>query len=114
MNIRSIEQYIETLPGSKKTFSEDKKLTIYVYNEEMFAIVEVGKTPVRISLRCDKRLADLLKAEYDEVMAGHKLNKNKWITIVLSGQLSDQEIKDLIFLSYRLVNEGNSFRSSGN
>ena len=114
MNIREIEQYIITLPGVIKSYSEDRKLAIYEYEDEMFAIIEVGKSPVRISLRCDKRLSDLLKAEYDEVMAGHKLNKNKWITIVLSGQLSDQEIKDLIFLSYQLAGNGQLLRKPEN
>jgi predicted DNA-binding protein (MmcQ/YjbR family) len=105
MNQEIVESYILKLPGTSKVFSEDKKLAIYEYKDEMFALVEQGKKPLRISLRCDKQLANLLKEEYDEVMAGHKLNKNKWITVVVSGQLSDQEIKDLIIHSYMQVKE---------
>jgi predicted DNA-binding protein (MmcQ/YjbR family) len=105
MNQKTVESYILELPGAKKVYSEDKKLAVYEYKDEMFALVEQGKLPLRISLRCDKVLANLLKEEYDEVMAGHKLNKNKWITIVVSGQMSNQEIKDLINHSYVQVKE---------
>jgi predicted DNA-binding protein (MmcQ/YjbR family) len=103
MNQKTVERYILALPGAKKVYSEDKKLAVFEYKDEMFALVEQDKRPLRISLRCDKVLANLLKEEYDEVMAGHRLNKNKWITVVVSGQLSDQEIKDLINHSYLQV-----------
>jgi predicted DNA-binding protein (MmcQ/YjbR family) len=36
-------------------------------------------------------------------MPGYHLNKKHWNTIVLSGQLSWEEIQDLIRLSYDLV-----------
>jgi predicted DNA-binding protein (MmcQ/YjbR family) len=36
-------------------------------------------------------------------MPGYHLNKKHWNTIVLSGQLSWDEVKDLILHSYQLV-----------
>jgi predicted DNA-binding protein (MmcQ/YjbR family) len=70
---------------------------------KMFAIIMEGKDPVQLSLKCDPNLAETLRAKYDTVMPGYHLNKKHWNTIVLTGQLSWDEIKDLIKHSYELV-----------
>lgn len=103
MNQREIEAYILNLEGAKKSYPFEKNLAVFSVNEENFAIIEEKKKPLRVSLRCEKKLAALLIERYDEVMPGHKLNKNKWITAVLSGQLSSDEILDLVRHSYLLA-----------
>lgn len=75
---------------------------------KMFALIQEHKEPVRISLKCDPQLSKLLREKYDEVMEGYHLNKKHWITIVLTGQLSWQEIQGLIRHSYELVAHSNS------
>jgi len=45
----------------------------------------------------------LLREKYETVLPGQKLNQKKWNTIILSGQLSDDEIFDLIRHSYNLA-----------
>lgn len=74
---------------------------------KMFALIQEGKQPVRISLKCDPELSKILREKYEEVMEGYHLNKKHWNTIVLSGQLSWEEIQALIRHSYDLV-VGNS------
>ena len=39
----------------------------------------------------------------ENFMEGYHLNKKHWITVLLTGQLSEEEIKDLIVHSYNLV-----------
>ena len=68
----------------------------------MFAIINNEKLPCQISLRCDWRLAKLLQEKYEEVLPGVKLDSKKWITILLTGQLDFDQIKDLIRHSYEL------------
>ena len=70
---------------------------------KMFAIVAENKSPLQISLKCDPLLADTLRQKYNTVMPGYHLNKKHWNTIVLSGELPDEEIEALITLSYNLV-----------
>ena len=72
---------------------------------KMFALVQEGKEPVNLSLKCDPELSKLLREKYDEVMPGYHLNKKHWNTIILSGQLSWDEVKDLIRHSYDLVSK---------
>lgn len=70
---------------------------------KMFALVPENKQPVSISLKCDPTLAKVLRTEYESVMEGYHLNKKHWNTMLLTGQLEDQEVTDLILHSYNLV-----------
>ena len=82
-------------------FGED--VAVYKVKGKMFALIPEKGDPVRISLKCDPNLAETLRAKYESVMPGYHLNKKHWNTIVLSGQLTWQEIQDLIRHSYDLV-----------
>ena len=54
-----------------------------------------------IELRCDERLSETLREQYESVMESRYFGHGG-IEIVLSGQLSESEIEDLIRLSYNL------------
>lgn len=70
---------------------------------KMFALIPENKDPLQISLKCDPQLAKLLREKYETVLEGYHLNKKHWNTILLTGQLSDDEITGLILHSYNLV-----------
>jgi len=69
----------------------------------MFALVQEGSDPLRLSLKCEPQLAELLRQKYESVMPGYHLNKKHWNTILLTGQLEWDEVEDLIRHSYNLV-----------
>jgi predicted DNA-binding protein (MmcQ/YjbR family) len=73
---------------------------------KMFALIAAKKDPVNLSLKCEPVLSDVLREKFVSVMPGYHLNKKHWNTIVCSGELSEQELQDLITLSHRLVTEG--------
>ena len=106
MEHEDLEKYLLSKPGSKLDYPFDEKVAVYKVGGKMFALMPHGKAPVSISLKCDPQLAETLRERYESVMPGYHLSKVHWNTIVTSGQLSDQEIYDLIDLSYRLVVEG--------
>lgn len=70
---------------------------------KMFALIADDSKPLRVSLKCDPVLAEKLRETYETVVPGYHLNKKHWNTIICTGQLSDDEIKDLVRLSYDLV-----------
>jgi len=72
---------------------------------KMFALIADGSKPLRVSLKCDPVLAETLREKYETIVPGYHLNKKHWNTIICSGQLDEEEIKDLVRLSYRLVDE---------
>ncbi len=86
-------------------FGEDSAVYKYGTKPEgkIVAIVAEGSSPLRISLKCDPKLAELLREKYETVVPGFHLNKKHWNTIICSGQLSQDEILDLARLSYNLV-----------
>lgn len=70
---------------------------------KMFALIDEKATPLRISLKCDPQLAEILREKYETVLPGYHLNKKHWNTIICSGQVPDDEFRDLIRHSYELV-----------
>lgn len=100
---KTVEDFLLKLPNSKLAYPFGEEAAVYKVNGKMFAIIQEGKTPVRISLKCDPILAETLRKKYDSVMPGYHLNKKYWNTIVLSGQLEWPAVQDLIKHSYDLV-----------
>ena len=72
---------------------------------KMFALIAENSNPLRISLKCDPLLAEKLREEYETVLPGYHLNKKHWNTIICTGQVSDDELKGFITLSYNLVSD---------
>lgn len=105
MDHKTVEDYILSMPNAKLDYPFGKDVAVYKVGDKMFALIEEKSDPVRISLKCDPLLAQTLRERYESVMPGYHLNKKHWNTIILSGQLSWEEIQDLIRHSYNLVTE---------
>lgn len=101
-----IAAVITSLPGVVLDYPFGEDVAVYKLGDDkgkMFALIAEGTNPLRLSLKCDPGLAELLREKYDTVLAGYHLNKKHWNTIICSGQLPDDELLDLIRHSYELV-----------
>ncbi|MDO4611914.1 MAG: hypothetical protein Q4B29_00405 [Candidatus Saccharibacteria bacterium] len=80
-------------------FSEkpEKERTLYLKDEKVFLVVNKNT----IELRTDGKLAKLLSEKYESVMDSRYFGRGG-IEIVLSSQLSEDELYDLVRLSYNL------------
>jgi len=67
-------------------------------------VIKEKSEPLQLSLKSDPLLAITLREKYETVLAGYHLNKKHWNTILLTGQLSWEEVQGLIRHSYNLVN----------
>lgn len=113
MNHKELEEYLLSFPGAWLDYPFGEGTAVYKVghkdvpgeNEKLFAIIAEGSKPLSVSLKCDPQLAVHLREKYDEVQPGYHLNKKHWNTIICSGQLDGEELKDLARLSYRLVTE---------
>ncbi len=103
MDHKTVEEYILSMPNSRLDYPFGKEVAVYKVSDKMYALIQEGKTPVRLSLKCDPQLAQLLREKYESVQAGYHLNKKHWNTIILSGQLPWEEIQGFIRHSYDLV-----------
>lgn len=103
MDHKTVEEYILSMPNSRLDYPFGKDVAVYKAGDKMFALISEGKDPVRISLKCDPKLSEILRGKYETVHEGYHLNKKHWNTIILTGQLPWEEIQGLIRHSYDLV-----------
>ena len=104
MTRKELETYILSMPNAWLDFPFDEKTAVYKSAEgKIFALIADDSDPLRISLKCDPNLATLLRDKYESVLPGYHLNKKHWITIIMTGQLGDDEVRDLVRHSYELV-----------
>lgn len=103
MTHKEVEAYILSMPDARLDYPFGENTAVYKVGDKMFALINEKSNPLQLSLKCDPQLATLLRDKYESVMEGYHLNKKHWNTLLLTGQLSWEEIKDLIRHSYNLV-----------
>lgn len=103
---KEVEEYLLSMPNARLDYPFGEDVAVYKVGDKMFALVAEKSNPVRISLKCDPKLAETLREKYESVMPGYHLNKKHWNTVVMSGQLTWEEVQDLIRHSYSLVTAG--------
>jgi predicted DNA-binding protein (MmcQ/YjbR family) len=109
MNQKDVEAYLLSKPKAWLDYPFGADVAVYKVgtstDAKMFALIAEGKEPIRLSLKCDPLLAQTLRAKYETVLPGYHLNKKHWNTLILSGQLEQDEVYGLIDLSYDLVSQ---------
>jgi predicted DNA-binding protein (MmcQ/YjbR family) len=104
---KEVEEYLLSQPNAWLDYPFGEGVAVYKVGDKMFALVEEGSSPVRLSLKCDPQLAQTLRERYESVMPGYHLSKKHWNTMLLTGQLTWEEVQDLIRHSYNLVTGAN-------
>lgn len=111
MTHKQLEDYLLEFPNAWLDYPFGEGTSVYKAGHKetgegkMFALIQDGSKPLRVSLKCDPQLAEILRDKYESVVPGFHLNKKHWNTIICTGQLTDEEVKDLARLSYDLVAE---------
>lgn len=100
MTEAEIKQLITSYDNAVLDNRSTDQLSIYSVNGEIMATVKNGAQPVCLNLRCDYNLGKLLREQYESVLEGQGLNKHRFITVLLTGQLSDDEVRDQIRHAY--------------
>ena len=106
---KELEEYILSFPNTWLDFPFGENTSVYKIGHKetgegkMFALIDDNSKPLRVSLKCDPVLAETLRENYESVVPGYHLNKKHWNTVICTGQLDDEQIKDLVRLSYNLV-----------
>jgi predicted DNA-binding protein (MmcQ/YjbR family) len=106
---KDLEAYLLSFPDTWLDFPFGEGTSVYKVGDKasgegkMFALITDGSKPLRVSLKCDPQLAEVLREKYESVVPGYHLSKKHWNTVICTGQLTSDEVKDLALLSYRLV-----------
>lgn len=80
------------------TAKPEKDRKLYLKDSKVFLVVNTST----IEIRCDSKLSKLLQEKYESVMESRYFGRGG-IEIVPAGQLSNDELYDLVRLSYNLT-----------
>lgn len=75
----------------------EKERELFFVNEKAFLVLNKNT----IEVRCDEKLGKFLREKYESVMESRYFGRGG-IEIVMSGQLQENEVDDLVRLSYNL------------
>ncbi len=64
---------------------------------------EEGKAEFCLNLKCDPALASILFQNYAGILPAYHMNKTHWITVRLRRDVPEEEIKNLMRLSFDLT-----------
>jgi predicted DNA-binding protein (MmcQ/YjbR family) len=70
---------------------------------KIFAMVHNASQPLRVEAKCDQQLAKVLRDRYETVLPSQIMEASSWNEIICTGQLTDEEVVDLLRLSFQLV-----------
>jgi predicted DNA-binding protein (MmcQ/YjbR family) len=104
MNQAEAEKFINNLGASTRDAASEPGLVLFKSPEgAIFAIIHDQSKPLRVEAKCDRQLAKLLRDKYETVLPSKNMEAATWNEIICTGQLTDEEVEDLVRLSYGLV-----------
>ena len=93
-----------SFPGAYEDFPFGPENSVFKVEGKLFAITPLGRSPLRVSLKCEPELAEELRSSYpDAVAPGYHLNKRHWNTVLCDGALPDKLVRDMVEDSYDLI-----------
>jgi len=114
MNYPWLEQYLLDKPGAEHDFKAEWNWDRYMVKGKLFAATMAPPQGMKdetynghplMNLKCDPRRAELLRAEFSDILPGFYCDKKTWIAVRLDGAVPDTLLKELCDDSYRLIVE---------
>lgn len=110
MNRQELIEYCLTFPGAYEDYPfddiKDENATAVMRhrgNKKSFAHINRHNGQLYLNLKCDPFEADFLRQAFkDEIPAYHQ-NKQYWNTIIMGGDVPEEEIKRQIINSFDLT-----------
>jgi predicted DNA-binding protein (MmcQ/YjbR family) len=92
-----------TFPDAEETFPFGPETSVFKVGGKMFALAQLERKPLQVSVKCEPELGEQLRASYAEIEPGYHLNKRHWLTITFGGAVPEELVGELIAGSYDLV-----------
>ena len=103
MNLEELREYCLSLPHTTEDMPFGEDFLVFRICNRIFALTNLERIPVSVSLKCDPERAIELREQYpDKIVAGYHLNKKHWNTVSLE-ELPLPLIKEMIQHSYDQV-----------
>jgi predicted DNA-binding protein (MmcQ/YjbR family) len=92
-----------TFAAAEETFPFGPETSVFKVGGKMFAIVQLQRAPLKVSVKCEPEVGEQLRASYAEIEPGYHLNKRHWLTVTCGGAAGDDLVRELVAGSYDLV-----------
>ena len=102
MNEMMLRDYCLSQKSAIEDFPFGDDARVFKVMGKMFALIPVGASPARISLKCDPGWSGILRETYAAIEGAYHMNKTHWNSVICEG-LKPEFIKKLIDDSYQLV-----------
>ena len=107
-----LDSYLRGKPGAEHDYKIEWQWDRYLVRGKLFAALcspDLKYTTygghTLVNLKCDPRLSEAFRAQYQEILPGFYTDKRTWIAVFLDGNLPEEVLRELCDLSYRLVTE---------
>jgi predicted DNA-binding protein (MmcQ/YjbR family) len=105
MTIEEMIEHCLSYPGSYEDhpFGEGWTAIRHRGNQKMFALIYHYEGRLCANLKCDPERSDFLRQAFQEVRPGYHMNKEHWNTVLLDGDLPEDDVHALVYHSYQLT-----------
>jgi len=102
MDIESYREFCLSLKGAEERMPFDEQTLVFSVKGKMFCLTDI-ETYDYINVKCDPEEAIELREQFDCVTPGYHMNKKHWNSIKMDNSVPDNQIKEWIENSYKLV-----------
>lgn len=110
MKLEEIVEYCLSYPASYEDhpFGEGWIAIRHKGNKKIFALIFEKDDHLCVNLKCDPDRSEFLRYAFKEVKPGYHMSKEHWNTIILDGDLPEDELHDMVKHSFDLTRPGKS------
>lgn len=106
MNYEELHNYCMSLKGTTDHFPFDETTLVIKVQGKMFALLPLDNPETQITLKCDPERAIALREEFSEIAPAYHFNKKHWNSVLMSPEITNNFLCELINHSYELVVAG--------
>jgi predicted DNA-binding protein (MmcQ/YjbR family) len=98
-----LRRHCLTFAEAEETFPFGPETSVFKVSGKMFAIAQLKRAPLKVSVKCEPEVGEQLRSSYEEIEPGYHLNKRHWLTVTCGGAAGDDLVRELVAGSYDLV-----------
>ena len=103
MNGEQARSYFLSLPEAVEDFPFRPETPVFKIKNKMFGFLRYKEGVGYINLKCRPEEAMVMRDIFESVIPGYHMNKEHWNTVILNGEVPQEEIERMINTSYSLV-----------
>ena len=107
MNKQEVIDFSLTLPNTfeDRPFPDDYESVVmkHTKNKKWFALIMEVKGELYLNIKTDPEYSELLRKSYEYIIPAYHMNKQHWNTIILSKEIDNSLVEELIEQSYELT-----------